>query len=82
MNDNDLGPLFATPQIHTDTDGRHWDGQGREYRAVEVDGEITFEWVDEWVEWDYAQPMSPALGRYIGRSIVAKWADERLGIDL
>lgn len=45
------------------------------------DGEVYCEWVDEWVEWDYIG-MPRSLGRYIGRSVVARWADERLGIDL
>lgn len=39
----DLGPLFDTPQIFTDNDGRHTDAEGREYRAVDVDGELAFE---------------------------------------
>lgn len=43
MTNDDLGPLFATPQIETAPDGRHWGAEGREYRAVEVDGEITYE---------------------------------------
>lgn len=38
----DLSPLFSTPQIHTDEHGRHWDDQGHELVAVDVDGELTF----------------------------------------
>lgn len=38
----DLGPLLNATRIHTDDDGRHFDDQGREYTAVEVDGEVTY----------------------------------------
>lgn len=41
--DMDFGPLFDTPQIRTDDDGRHWDTDGREHRLVDVDGETTWE---------------------------------------
>ena len=40
--DADLGPLLNATRIHTDDDGRHFDDQGREYTAVEVDGEVTY----------------------------------------
>jgi len=40
---DDLRSMFAVPQIHTDEHGRHTDAAGREYRAVTVDGETTFE---------------------------------------
>lgn len=41
--DLDLADLFAAPQLTTDSDGRHWDAAGREYRAVDVDGELAYE---------------------------------------
>ena len=40
--DADLGPLLNATRIHTDDDGRHFDDQGREYEAVDVDGEVTY----------------------------------------
>ncbi|MFN8081269.1 MAG: hypothetical protein U0Q19_17060 [Kineosporiaceae bacterium] len=45
QDDNALDALFATPQIRTDEDGRHFDAEGREYRiaTVGIDGELTFE---------------------------------------
>ena len=38
-----LAELFATQQIHTDDAGIHRDVDGREYVALMVDGETTFE---------------------------------------
>jgi hypothetical protein len=35
-------PLFDTPQVTTDDEGRHWH-QGREYVAVDVDGELDYQ---------------------------------------
>lgn len=53
----DLGPLLNAVQIHTDDDGRHWDDDGREYRAVDVDGELDF------------QPIERPLGLDIGADL-------------
>lgn len=39
---NGLDALFGAPQLSTDENGRHWDADGREYRAVTVEGETTF----------------------------------------
>ena len=41
--DPDLGSLFDATRIHADEAGVYHDEDGREYRAVEVDGELTFE---------------------------------------
>lgn len=41
--DDGMSALFATPKIHTDDEGRHWDDHGREHRMVDVDGEASFE---------------------------------------
>ena len=43
------------------------------------DGPIFFEWMEEWIEWDYSRA-TPALGRFIARYHVAAWA-EALGLD-
>ena len=42
ITDADLGPLLNAVNIHTDDDGRHFDDQGREHEAVDVDGEVTY----------------------------------------
>lgn len=42
MSGFDLWLLTAEPPIFTDADGRHFDEQGREYDAVDVDGEIAY----------------------------------------
>lgn len=38
---NGLDALFGAPQLSTDENGRHWGTDGREYRAVLVDGRET-----------------------------------------
>ena len=45
--DADLGPLPAITPIHTDPDGRHYDDAGRTYTAVTVDGELTYQLVED-----------------------------------
>lgn len=42
-------------------------------------GVISHEWLEEWIEWDYAEA-TPALGRFIARYHVAVWA-EAVGLD-
>lgn len=37
-----IDELLDVVQIHTDADGRHWDTDGREYTAVDIDGELTY----------------------------------------
>lgn len=39
----DLGGLLGADAIYTDATGRHWDGDGREYRAVDVEGDLSYE---------------------------------------
>lgn len=43
------------------------------------DGPIRYEWGDEWLDWDYIG-MTPAMGRFIARWVVAAWA-EAVGLD-
>lgn len=47
MSDFDFDAMFSATEIHTDADGRHWDGGGREYRLLVVDGEATFVPLDD-----------------------------------
>lgn len=42
----DLGPLVNAVRIHTDEHGRHFDEQGREYEAIDVDGELDFRLIE------------------------------------
>lgn len=42
MDQLDLAPLFTTPQIVTDDQGRHWDPDGIEQRSELAEGEVQF----------------------------------------
>lgn len=39
------------------------------------DGDLIYEWGDEWVEWEYADPRIDA--RIIARAVVEAWADDK-----
>lgn len=44
---SDFDAMFSATEIYTDADGRHWDSEGREYLLIVVDGEATFELVED-----------------------------------
>lgn len=62
----DLGPLFNTPQIHTDEHGVHRDDSGQAYRALDVDGETAF--VPEYLVDRYEE-----VGADSGHYTYAEW---------
>jgi hypothetical protein len=54
--------------------GDEYSGAWSHYDVDLPDGPIAYEWGDEWLTWEYAD--TKVLGAFIGRYVVAQWADE------